>query len=226
MDDTPAQIPEQPDFSQFAALVHASDDEASAEAEKIASAGLAEAASAPEVEPGYQFAGLGVDIIEVERVMRAMQRTPRFAESVFTDDERAYCDSHAHPDRHYAARFAAKEAVAKALGTGFSGFGPHDIEVALNDKGKPVAVLAGRAAEAAEAAGVIAVHLSLSHTSELAIANAVAVTQEALPQRDERENPQERLLRAFKDVRGVLDEIDARRTGADAAPETDDSQSR
>ena len=160
-------------------------------------------------------AGLGVDIVEVDRVKRALERTPRFAERVFTEGERAYCSSKRFPERHYAARFAAKEAVSKALGTGFRGFGVSDIEVVLDEKGKPSVALHGFAAQLAAEKGIVAVHISLSHTSALAVANAVAVTAEALPRRDEHENPQQQLLKAFKDVRGVLDEIEARRTGID-----------
>ena len=64
--------------------------------------------------------GLGVDIVEIARMRRILERTPRFRERVFSEEERAYCDATANPETHYATRFAAKEAVVKALGTGFS----------------------------------------------------------------------------------------------------------
>ena len=73
--------------------------------------------------------GLGVDIVEIARVRRILERTPSFRERVFSEEERAYCDAAANPEVHYATRFAAKEAVVKALGTGFTrGIGVRDIE--------------------------------------------------------------------------------------------------
>lgn len=161
-------------------------------------------------------AGLGVDIVEVERVARACERSARFTQRVFTEGERAYCEAHGHPERHYAARFAAKEAVAKALGTGFRGFGPQDVEVVLNEKGRPGIELHGGAAAVAAEAGIIAVHVSLSHTSGMAVANAVAVTEETLPHRDKGETPQEKLFKAFKEARTLLDELDAHQRGGEA----------
>ena len=80
--------------------------------------------------------GLGVDIVEIERMRRILERTPSFARKVFSEAERAYCDGKAQPEVHYATRFAAKEAVVKALGTGFSeGIGVRDIEVRRTSKG-------------------------------------------------------------------------------------------
>ena len=96
--------------------------------------------------------GLGVDIVEIERMRRILARTPSFARKVFSEAERAYCDAKANPEVHYATRFAAKEAVVKALGTGFSeGIGVRDIEVRRTTKGRPYVVLTGRAREAIRA---------------------------------------------------------------------------
>ena len=106
--------------------------------------------------------GIGVDMLEIARMERALKRHPSFATRVFTDDERAYCDSTARPAEHYAARFAAREAVVKALGTGFSGgIGMRDVSVGRDVHGRPVAILSGRAAEAAHERGIDEVVLSL-----------------------------------------------------------------
>ena len=79
--------------------------------------------------------GLGVDIVEIARMRKIIERSPAFVEKVYSAAERAYCDSHAHPEVHYATRFAAKEAVLKALGTGLSeGIGWLDVEVRRTSK--------------------------------------------------------------------------------------------
>ena len=99
--------------------------------------------------------GLGVDVIEIERMQRILARTKSFAAKVYSEAERAYCDKKANPAAHYATRFAAKEAVVKALGTGFSdGIWVRDIEVVRDKKGKPSVVLTGRAREVAEEQGI------------------------------------------------------------------------
>jgi len=102
-------------------------------------------------------------------------RTPRFRERVFTESERAYCDSKgAAAAQHYAARFAAKEAAFKALRTGWSGgLTWHDAEVASRESGEPLLILSGRARELFAASGATHAHLSLSHTSEYAVAQVV-----------------------------------------------------
>lgn len=87
-------------------------------------------------------AGIGVDMLEIARMERVIQRRPSFLKRVFTDEERAYCNSFARPAEHYAARFAAREAVLKALGTGFAeGVGIKDVSVRNDESGRPVAVL-------------------------------------------------------------------------------------
>lgn len=156
------------------------------------------------------ISGLGVDIVEIERMRRALERHPRMRERLFSQEEREYCDSRARPEIHYAMRFAAKEAVLKALGMGFSGgIRFTDVEVARDERGRPVPRLSGRAAEIAHAAGVVEMHLSLSYTHLNAVASAVAVTERMRPQQEERPaTTVERLEDAFKEVRGVLDDID------------------
>ena len=92
------------------------------------------------------LAGIGVDIVEIARMERALKRTPSFRTRLFTAEARAYCDSSARPAEHYAARFAAREAVLKALGTGFSeGIGYSDVSVTRDANGRPRALLQGRA---------------------------------------------------------------------------------
>jgi holo-[acyl-carrier protein] synthase len=115
---------------------------------------------------------VGTDLIEIARVRRALERYPGFRERCFTDAERAYCDSRPNPPQHYAARFAAKEAVGKALGFGVArAFAWRDVEIA--GRPKPAVRLSGRVRAWAERAGAGAIDLSMSHSRELATAVAV-----------------------------------------------------
>jgi holo-[acyl-carrier protein] synthase len=118
---------------------------------------------------------IGIDIIEVARIRKTLVRTPRFSERVFTSAERAYCDSRgAAAAQHYAARFAAKEAALKALQTGWrGGIGWHDVEVAAHESGAPYLIFNGEAKRLLENSGATAAHLSMSHTTEHAIAQVV-----------------------------------------------------
>ena len=122
---------------------------------------------------------IGIDIIEVRRIREVLLRTPRFAERVFTAAERSYChDRGASAAQHYAARFAAKEAALKALQTGWrGGIGWQDVEIASRDSGAPYLVFHGPVQELFEKSGASAIHLSLSHTSEHAIAAVVLEKQ-------------------------------------------------
>ena len=116
--------------------------------------------------------GIGIDIIEVARIREVLLRTPRFRERVFTAAERAYCESRgALAAQHYAARFAAKEATLKALHTGWrGGISWQDVEVASHESGAPYLILHGPVLELFNSSGATATHLSLSHTTEHAIA--------------------------------------------------------
>jgi holo-[acyl-carrier protein] synthase len=118
---------------------------------------------------------IGTDIVEVHRIRETIERTPRFVERVFTESERAYCNSKgAAAAQHYAARFSAKEAALKALGTGWAGkIGWHDIEVRSNEKGAPRLEVKGGALEVMESLGATAIHVSLSHTTEHATAQVI-----------------------------------------------------
>ena len=158
--------------------------------------------------------GLGVDIVEIERMARIIKRSPAFTEKVYSAAERAYCDGHAHPEVHYATRFAAKEAVLKALGTGFSeGIGWLDVEVRRTSKGRPYVVLTGRAREVAREMGVREIPISLSYTHTDAVACAMAITDESVAVQKRRRDPMEELTRQFKEARSFLDELPANEGG-------------
>jgi holo-[acyl-carrier protein] synthase len=118
---------------------------------------------------------VGIDIIEVYRIRETIERTPRFAERVFTERERAYCEAKgAAAAQSYAARFAAKEACLKALKTGWRGrITWHDIEITNDENGVPSLEIRGAAREILESLGANSVHLSLSHTTEHAIATVI-----------------------------------------------------
>jgi holo-[acyl-carrier protein] synthase len=151
--------------------------------------------------------GLGVDIVEIERMKLALERTPRIKERIFSQDERWYCEHKAKPYVHYAMRFAAKEAVLKALGTGFSGMRFCDVEVLRENNGRPTPKLSGRAAERAAELGVVEMHLSLSFTHSTAVASAVAITEDARPRKEERPDPKAQLAASFKEARALLDQV-------------------
>jgi holo-[acyl-carrier protein] synthase len=114
---------------------------------------------------------LGIDLLEIQRLERALARRPRLADRLFTPGEREYAAGKARPAQHLAARFCAKEAVAKALGMTAWNF--RDVEV-VSDGGPPLVALHGSAAERAESLGVV-VHVSLTHTDREAA--AVALTE-------------------------------------------------
>ncbi len=109
---------------------------------------------------------IGVDLIEIERVARALAR-PGFRERCFTEAERTYCDSRANPAQHYAARFAGKEAVGKALGCGVN-FTWREIEIA--GRPKPLVRLSGRTKAWADRVRAGEIDLSMTHSKDLAAA--------------------------------------------------------
>lgn len=154
---------------------------------------------------------LGVDIVEIERMRAILKRSPAFARRAFSEEEQAYCNATAAPEFHYATRFAAKEAVVKALGTGFSsGIGIKDIEVSLDNKGKPRVVLHGRAKEIFEEKNIEELPLSLSYTHKEAVACAMALTGDVRKATERKISPTEALTRQFKEVRSLLDDIDTK----------------
>jgi len=119
--------------------------------------------------------GTGIDIAEVPRIRAAIERHgERFLQRVFTADEIRYCESKANRVERYAARFAAKEAGMKALGTGWNhGVRWRDLEVARQPGGRPALVLHGKAAEFAAKLGATRMALSLTHSAELAMAQVI-----------------------------------------------------
>jgi holo-[acyl-carrier protein] synthase len=116
---------------------------------------------------------VGVDLIEIERVRRTLERYPSFRDRCFTEEERRYCDSRPNPAQHYAARFAGKEAVGKAIGFGVArAFAWRDVEIA--GRPKPSVRLSGRVQVWAERVGAARLDLSMTHSRELAAAVCVA----------------------------------------------------
>lgn len=121
--------------------------------------------------------GIGIDVVELDRIERAIARQGEvFLDKLFTKAERSYCDRQQRPGLHYAARFAAKEAVSKALGTGIGGrVGWLEIEVVRPDAGGPRVEFHGAAKDFLAAEGIGEVQVSLSHARDYAAANAVAI---------------------------------------------------
>ena len=117
----------------------------------------------------------GIDIIEISRIEEVFERRgSRFRDRVFTKDEIAYCEPRGSKFASYAARFAAKEATMKALGTGWSnGIAWCDVEVLRDEKGAPSIRLSGRALKCFDEMGARKAHISLSHSRDLAIAQVV-----------------------------------------------------
>jgi len=118
--------------------------------------------------------GIGIDLVEIHRMKKAVEN-PLFVQRVFTPAEQVYCNSRGRQGAaSYAARFAAKEAVMKALGTGLSGGGTwQDVEVLPDDQGKPVMKLTGYFAQLAESLRVAQIFASLSHAQEYAVAQVL-----------------------------------------------------
>lgn len=119
--------------------------------------------------------GIGIDLVENARVQHSLERFgERFLKRVFTAGEIEYCRSMKFPDRHFAARFAAKEAVSKAFGTGIGrSMSWKDIDVRRRESGQPFLVFAGGAKSLAEERGITAAWITLSHTEHYAAASVV-----------------------------------------------------
>jgi holo-[acyl-carrier protein] synthase len=125
--------------------------------------------------------GIGIDLVDVARMEQCLQRkwASRFLSRVFSPEEIASCEKSPRRAQAYAARFAAKEAFAKALGTGFSGgIAPSEIRIGVSDRKQPTILLVGSALEAAQAMKIASVHVSLSHTPQTA--SAIVITENTL----------------------------------------------
>jgi holo-[acyl-carrier protein] synthase len=119
--------------------------------------------------------GIGVDLCEVDRMRTALERTPTLRDRLFTEAEQAYCDRRTDPTERYAARFAAKEAVLKAMGLGVGACKWREIEVVRADSGAPSVLLHGGARHLAADRGIKGWRLTLTHTHRVAEAIAVAL---------------------------------------------------
>lgn len=119
--------------------------------------------------------GIGTDIVSIQRIEKAVERfEEKFINKIFTDGEMFYCNGKKEKAPYLAARFAAKESVMKALGTGISkGIGFKDIEVARTQGKRPDIILHGKGKEMAESLGVKDIHLSISHDAGFAVAFVV-----------------------------------------------------
>ncbi len=132
-----------------------------------------------DLEAGTRVLGIGVDIVETARIQSSIERFgDRFLRRIFTQGERDYCSAMAFPARHYAARFAAKEAVSKAFGTGIGRqIGWRDIEVKRKETGEPYILLHDSAAALAGSLGVVHALISLSHSDHYSVANAIVIAR-------------------------------------------------
>jgi holo-[acyl-carrier protein] synthase len=120
--------------------------------------------------------GTGLDIIEINRIKKSLEKySTRFENKIFTDKEIDYCQSQADPGKHFAARFAVKEAVSKSLGTGITrDVGFKDIEVVNEASGKPIVKMGGRGKILFDKLNLKSIHISISHDRHYAIAHAIA----------------------------------------------------
>ena len=123
--------------------------------------------------------GIGIDVVETERIRDSIERLgDAFVERVFTEGEAAYCRKFRFPEQQFGARFAAKEAVSKAFGTGIGeNVGWKEIEVLRKESGEPVVLLHGQAKRFAEQNHFCEIKLSLTHTRRYSAANAVVICE-------------------------------------------------
>ncbi|MGL6173129.1 MAG: holo-ACP synthase [Cellulosilyticaceae bacterium] len=118
--------------------------------------------------------GIGTDIIEISRVKQAIERNEKFKQKLFTEKEQSYFEKVNNRVESIAGNFAAKEAISKALGTGFRKFGMEDIEILRDGVGKPSVVLLGGAKVLGDQLGIESIMITISHCKEYAVAFAVA----------------------------------------------------
>lgn len=153
--------------------------------------------------------GVGVDIVSIARMEKILQRSPNFAHKVFWEQERAYCDTKSRPAVHYAVRWAAREAVLKSLGLGFGrGVRYRDVEILTTPQKRPEVVLHGKLKAYAEEQGIMAIHVSLSHSGDHAVANAISMTEQSVPKKEKKVDPKAELQANFRELKFVLDELD------------------
>ena len=130
---------------------------------------------------GFVVPGIGVDVVDVERMKFALERTPKIRQRLFTEEEIAYCEKFRFAERHYAGRWAAKEAVTKALGCGLIQW--NGVEVIRRPRQAPTVRISGKIKRFAEAVGVREEDLFISITHSELSAVAVAVVRDERPPR-------------------------------------------
>jgi len=124
--------------------------------------------------------GIGIDAIEVQRIQKQLTQSGRFKERIFTQNEISYCESKKNKAQNYAARFAAKEAFFKALGTGWrGGLGFNQVEITNDELGKPEIHLYGKAKQLIEGKGITDIHVSLTHLKATASSIVILETNQA-----------------------------------------------
>ncbi|AEB06324.1 holo-acyl-carrier-protein synthase [Coriobacterium glomerans PW2] len=165
--------------------------------------------------------GIGVDIVEISRMEAILKKTPSFSARVFTEEELRDCSSSARPAARFASRFAAREAVLKAMGTGFSqGIGRKDVSVSHDERGRPIVLLDGKARDIAKEQEIVEIAISLSTAGDLAIANAMAITEQARPApHDSSSDEKELISRSFRDARSVIDELESMQQSDSVSPQ-------
>lgn len=129
----------------------------------------------PELPAGAGVIGVGFDLVDVDRFRTSLERTPSMVERMFTAGERSYALEARDPTQRFAVRFAAKEAVMKAMGVGLGAFGFHDAEVLRDDGGCPSLAIRGPALRLADERGIAGWRISLTHTDRTAGAVVVAL---------------------------------------------------
>lgn len=125
------------------------------------------------MEVSSLIVGVGIDIIEISRIRDATEKNASFIEKIYTENEIEYLKSRNFRPEYLAGRFAAKEAISKALGTGIFQYSMKEIEIDRNVNGKPVVILRGKAKQIAQKFGDYKVHISISHSRENAVAYAI-----------------------------------------------------
>ncbi|MGG7162863.1 holo-ACP synthase [Clostridium ihumii] len=119
------------------------------------------------------ISGIGVDIVEIHRIEKAVNRTKSFLEKTFSEEELEFFKNKKLRIEQIAGRFAAKEAISKALGTGFRGFSFRDLTIINDELGKPIVILSENAKKIVGKDGNYKIHISISHSNDNAIAYAI-----------------------------------------------------
>lgn len=162
-----------------------------------------------------QKTGIGVDIFEIARMKKALERRPHLKRQLFSEEEIHYAEAAHFPYEHFSAFFAAKEAVAKAMGLGFCAeLRPRDICITHDRAGKPFVEFSERAQIVLAACGLARVLVSLSHTKELAIANALALPKQEPKEKTRPRADQEHTSIRYKEALAILDEYTRSKSSA------------